>query len=130
MTAPAMTGESRARSYSSDILRHINLSTACYGPDQPVRILLLSLYLDRHKLCKIHHTASDIQSKANSDPIDRRLHRVRLRHSLKAESKRLFRPFPNHIFFMGSTAVMDELVHFEPCLPIGAHIFRPPMSPS
>jgi len=30
----------------------------------------------------------------------------------------------------GQQGGTGEIAHFEPCLPIGAHVFRPPMSSS
>ena len=119
-------GQSRARSYSPNILWLINHSTARYGLHESVRILLLSLHVDRLNLGKVHYPTSYLQSHANGDPITRRLHPIRLRHSLEPACRRLLR-VPHYIFFMGSTAVMDELAHFEPRLPIGAHVFWPPM---
>jgi len=67
----------------------IGNQTARYSLHQPVRCLLLSLHVDRHKLCKIHHITPDIQREANSYPIARRLHRIRLRRSLETACKRL-----------------------------------------
>src|SRR5437879_7180096 len=81
--------QSRARSPCPDLLRHINHATARYGLHQPVRILLLSLHVDRLNLGKVHYSTSYIQSHANGNPITRRLHRIHLRRSLETVCKRL-----------------------------------------